>query len=54
MLKDIGAAVPKLQRKGGAGCDRSMRSIARDAALRVSAAAPNVDAARRYAAIASA
>ena len=52
MLKDIGAPTPKLQRNGGAGRDRSRRSIARVAALRVSAAAPNVDAARRYAAIA--
>ena len=45
MLKDIGAPPPKLQRNGGPDRDRSMRSIARVAALRVSAAAPNVAAA---------
>jgi len=47
MLKDIGARAPKLQRNGAADRDRSRRSMARVAALRVSAAAPNVDAARR-------
>jgi hypothetical protein len=47
MLKDIGAPAPKLQRNACGDRARSRRSIARVAALRVSAAAPNVAAARR-------
>jgi hypothetical protein len=47
MLKDIGALASKLQRKGAAARVRSRRSIARVAAARVSADAPNVAAARR-------